>query len=178
MGIGVAAGVMAGVAVAGAAGDAYEQQQAARSENEQLSLISSSQQLQYQQKTLANYGQLQQMLSTQQAQATAAGVNLGSGSLNAIQQNTLNVGARTQSNLNIESMITQNDIESERNAVNNTMFARMFMDLGGAGKAGAQYAASVPTASNANDPNAIANNGAPTYNPNTQYGGFGMDFSS
>lgn len=173
--MGIPVAIMAGVAVAGAGAEAYEQQQGAKAETSQLNMIAASQQLQYQQKTLANYGQLQTMLAAQQAQATAAGVNLGSGSLNAIQQNTLNVGARTQSNLNIESQITQNDIQSEKDAVQNTLMGRLFGDLSGVGKSGTQLALSVPTSNN--NPATTPPPG-PTYNPTPEYKGFSMDFSS
>lgn len=88
--------------------------------------------LAHQQKTLANFDTMEKLLQHQTAQATTRGVGLGSPSLEAIQRNTMNIGAKEQSNLDIEENIFERNIDIEKSNVNQTLFAELFGEAAGA----------------------------------------------
>lgn len=109
-----------------------------------LDLVKEQGVLAHQQKTLANFDTMQKVLNSQIAQATTRGVGLGSSSLEAIQRNTLNIGAKRQGNLDIEESIFENNITAEKSNVKNTLFAELFGDAAGAASDFATASAKLP----------------------------------
>lgn len=95
----------------------------------QINLQAEQQRLQYQQKTLANYDLTNKILDRQLVEASAKGVSLGSPSLEALQRNTLNVGAKKELNLETEEGIFERNIRVERENVENTMTAQLLGNL-------------------------------------------------
>lgn len=96
---------------------------------ESLRLMSEQRQLQYQQKTLANYSMTNKILDAQLVQATVKGISLGSPSLEAIQRETSNVSARRQRNLNIEEDIFERNALIEKENVQMTLAAQLLGDV-------------------------------------------------
>lgn len=85
--------------------------------------------LQYQQKSLSNLDTLQKVLDSQIAQATTRGISLDSPSLEAIQRNTLNVGARRQRNLDLEKSLVDQNLSIETANVRRTLYTQLFGDI-------------------------------------------------
>lgn len=121
----VALAVVAGSDV----GKVVSQYASANAKEEQLNLESEQRQLQYQEKTLANYDLTNKILDRQVAEATVKGVGLGSPSLEAIQRDTTNISARKQANLNTEEDLFQRNVRLEKQNVQNTFYAQIFGDV-------------------------------------------------
>lgn len=110
-----------------------------------LDLIKQQGVLAHQQKTLANFETMQKVLDRQVAEATTRGVGLGSQSLEAIRRNTLNIGARQASNLEIEQNIFERNIEAEKSNVKSTLFAELFGDVASMASDFASVKSKMPT---------------------------------
>ena len=132
--------VLAFIALAGIAeiGKGIFQTQAAEQQEEALNLKSDLQVLQYQQKKLSTYSLLEKTLATQTAQATTRGVALSSASFNAIQRETVNIGSRELSNLDVEQDIMGRNIKIEKSNVRKTLYAQLFGDAADIGIAAAK----------------------------------------
>lgn len=128
MGIETAAIVMAAVATGATIGKMGMEYEAAQAREKALDLQATQQKLQYQQKTLSNLDVMEKVLDAQQAAMTTRGVAFTSPSFNAIQRATLNIGAKKQSNLEIERAIGEENIDIEKENVRNTLYAQLFGD--------------------------------------------------
>lgn len=95
---------------------------------EAINLAAKQRELQYQQKTLANYDTTNKILDAQLVQASARGISLGSPSLEAIQRETSNVGARRQANLDIEEDIFERNARIEKENARMSLAAQLFGD--------------------------------------------------
>jgi|SRR5882672_3409906 len=133
MGIETAALVIAIGATVGKMG--YEIK-GANEREEALELQSKQLEIQTQQKTLSNYAVLEKTLAAQEAHMTTTGAAFSSPSFNAIQRDTLNVGAEEQKNINLEGEIAQENIEIEKRNVRNSLYAQLFGDTAQAAMTG------------------------------------------
>ncbi len=133
--------VVAGTAEAG---KAVMQYGVSRQKLEGLELQRKEQELQYQQKTLANYDMTKKILDTQLAQASTRGISLSSPSLEAIQRDTLNVSSQRQKNLDTEQSILERNARIEKENVQNTLFAELFGDFVETGTAFAGVKSKLP----------------------------------
>lgn len=82
--------------------------------------------LQTKQKTLSNYDVMEKTLDAQIAHESVNGTAFSSPSFNAIQRNTLNIGARAGRNIETEGEIANENFESEKANVRDTLFAQLF----------------------------------------------------
>ncbi len=112
-----------------ALGKGYAQYQAMNEQEEALKVKSEQNNIIYQQKTLANYDLTNKILDAQLAQESARGVGLGSPSFQAIQENTLNVGAKNQRNLETEKSIFERNEDIEKQNVKLTFASQIFGDI-------------------------------------------------
>ncbi len=102
-------------------------QVAAASEKERsLQLQQQQSALQTQQRTLSNLDVMEKTLQAQIAHNTVSGTSASSPSFNAIQRNTLNIGARQAKNIETEGSIANANIEAEKENVRNTLYAQLF----------------------------------------------------
>lgn len=123
----------AGFAMAAIAAGATIGKMGAEKEAEQANLSAINQQsklltLQYQQKTMQNLELTDKMLSKQAAQLSTRGVAFDSPSFNAIQRETINIGARKGANLEAEESLGQQSLNIERQNVKSTLHAQLFGD--------------------------------------------------
>lgn len=133
--------------IAGAAegGKAFFQTEAASAKEDALALQAKQQQLQYQQKKIANLDLLENITQQQIAQATVRGYTLDSPSFNAIQRDTFNVAARRSRNLDVEESILDRNNAIERANVKRTLYAQLFGDVMEVGKMAASVYGKMPT---------------------------------
>jgi hypothetical protein len=145
MGIEVAAGAMLAISAASAAGQAVAQNAAANSRQQALDLQTKEMQVQAQDKTLSNYSVMEKTIAAQRAAQSVTGLAANSPSFNAIQRNTLNVGARNQANTELTSDIDMSNLEMEKQNVNNTLYAQLFGDVGQTANAAAAFTRVAPS---------------------------------
>ncbi len=145
MGLETAAIVMATVAVGAEVGKGVFQTVAASEKDKALELQAKQLTLQTQQKTLQNYDIMEKVLDAQAAHMTTTGAAFSSPSYNAIQRNTLNIGAKKARNTEIEGDLLQENIKTEKRNVRNTLYAQLFGDTAEAAFSVAKVAASMPT---------------------------------
>jgi len=134
--------VIAGVAEVG---KAYGQVNAAEATKEGLELQGKQNTVAYQQQTLSNYDVTQKLLDRQTAEMTTRGVAFSSPSFNAIQRNTVNVGAKEAQNLETEHNIFEENIAIEKRNVKDTLFANLFGDIAETGMSFASLATKFPS---------------------------------
>lgn len=120
--------IMATEAVAQGAKGFFEYQ-SSTARKEALNMQMKENQINYQQKTIANYDQMQKIIEAQQAEMTVRGVSFGSPSYQAIAGNTYNIGMKQQRNLDLEKRINETNISLERKNVKDTLFAQLFGDV-------------------------------------------------
>lgn len=141
--------LIAGAIAAGSTvGKIFFENKAATSQKENIDLQMGENHLQHQQKTLANYDAMQNLLDTQEAQLTTRGVKSSSPSFGAIQRNTINIGAKEQKNLDIEESLTDYNLRTEKKNVNDQLFASIFGDVANFGESAASLAGKTPTKTN------------------------------
>lgn len=145
MGIETAALVLGGIAIASKVGEADMQVKAANARTAALEMQAKQQTISYQQKTLSNYDVMQKAIATQEAAMTTRGVAFNSPSFNALQRETLNIGAKKQRNLDIEDSLTQANIDIEKSNVKNTLFAQLFGDVSDVAFQAASFESKRPT---------------------------------
>lgn len=145
MGIETAVFVMAGVAAAGEAAKMTYEVKAAHAKESALELQGKQLELQTQQKTLENYEVMEKVIDAQIAHMTTTGAAFSSPSYNAIQRNTLNIGARKARNIEIEGELAQQNIEIEKKNVRNSLYAQLFGDVAHIASTAASTAAKFPT---------------------------------
>lgn len=145
MGLEVAAIVLGGIAVASEVGKADMEYQAAQQKEKALDLQAKQMALQTQQKTLANYDVMEKVLDAQIAHQTITGTAFSSPSFNAIQRNTLNIGAKKQRNTDIEGELAQENIDIEKDNVKTTLYAQLFGDAANAASSAFTIAGKMPT---------------------------------
>jgi len=126
MGLEVAALVMGGIFVASEVGKSDQEIKAAKAEENALDLQAKQTALQTQQKTLSNYDVLQKVLDAQIAHQTTTGTAFSSPSFNAIQRNTLNIGAKKERNTEIEGDLEEANIDIEKKNVRSKLYAQLF----------------------------------------------------
>ncbi len=126
MGLETAALVMATVAVGAEVGKSVFQANAASEQEKALDLDAQQKQIETQQKTLSNYDVMTKVLDAQIAHQTLTGTAFSSPSFNAIQRNTLNIGAKKQRNTELEGELDQENIEIEKQNVKNSLYAELF----------------------------------------------------
>lgn len=122
--------VIAGVS---AAGKGLAQTASASSDMKALQLQREQNMISYQQKTLANLDMTKKIVDADSAEASVRGVGLNSPSLTAIQTNAFNVGAKNQSNLDIEQSLFEKNLKIEKENVRNTLWGNIFGDAAGIG---------------------------------------------
>lgn len=144
MGLETAAIVMAAVATGATVGKMGFEYQAAQQREKALDLQAEQQTLQYQQKTLQNLDVMEKVLSAQTAAMTTRGVAFSSPSFNAIQRATLNIGAKKQTNTEIEKSIADENIDIERENVRNSLYAQLFGDTANLAMQGASLYMKAP----------------------------------
>jgi hypothetical protein len=145
MGLEVAAIAMAAVAVGAEVGKAGFEIKAANEKEQALDLQGKEIALQSQQKTLENYDVMEKVLDAQIAHMTTTGTAFSSPSFNAIQRNTLNIGAKKQRNTDIESDLAEENIEIEKRNVRNSLYAQLFGDASTAAMSAFNVASKMPT---------------------------------
>ncbi len=129
MGLETAAIVMATVAVGAEIGKAVTQDIAADQKTQALNLQAKQLEIQRQEKTLSNYDVMEKVLQAQEAYMTVSGTSFSSPSFNAIQRNTVNIGAKKQKNTDIEGEFSRENIDIEKENVKNTLYAQLFGDV-------------------------------------------------
>jgi hypothetical protein len=142
---------LAAIAVGATIGKMSAENQAALANLHSIDQQAALSAIQYQEKNLQNLDTIDKMLSKQAAQLSARGVAFSSPSFNAIQRETLNVGARTAKNLRTENAISQESYAIERQNVSNTLHAQLFGDTANFAFGAATYASKVPTLPKAED---------------------------
>lgn len=133
MGLETAAIALATISVGAEIAKAGFEVKAAGEQQAALDLTSKQIKLNTQQKTLANLDVMEKVLNAQVAHQAVSGTAFSSPSFNAIQRDTLNIGAKKQRNTDIEGDILQANIASEKRNVRNSLFARLFGDVAHAG---------------------------------------------
>jgi len=108
---------------------AFQKNSAAESRLRSLDLQAKQSTIRHQQELLSNYDILEQTLHTQQAEASAKGIGIGSLSFEAIQRGTINKVAKEEKNLNLEESIFQRGIKIEKENVKKTLYASLFGDI-------------------------------------------------
>lgn len=141
MGLEIAALVISTIATGAKMGEEYNAKQ---SKENALDLQAEQQTLQTQQKTLSNYDMMQKVIDAQTVQMTVRGTAFSSPSFNAIQRNTLSIGAKQQANTDIEGDIAQSNIETEKANVQDTLYAQLFGDVAGFAAGTASVASKMP----------------------------------
>lgn len=129
MGFEVAVGALALVSAGAEVGKAISQNDAAASKTRALDLEANQIKLQTQQKTLNNYAVMEKVLASQEAAQTIRGTSFSSPSFNAIQRDTLNIGAKRQKNINIEGSLAEENIDIEKQNVKDRLISDMFSDI-------------------------------------------------
>jgi hypothetical protein len=123
MGIETAALVVAAVATVG---ESVAEVKAASERQHALDLQLKESKLKTQQKTLSNYDVLKKVTDAQIAHQTVTGTAFSSPSFNAIQRQTLNVGAKQQQNTDIEGGFEEKNLKIEKENVRNSLYAQLF----------------------------------------------------
>jgi hypothetical protein len=142
MGLETAALVLGGVIVGAEVFKGEEEVKSANAEEHALDLQAEETQLQTQQKTLQNYSVMEKVLDAQTAHMTTTGAAFSSPSYNAIQRNTLNIGAKQARNTEIEGGLEEENVKIEKENVQNKLYAELFGDVADtAGKAFSVYSA-------------------------------------
>jgi hypothetical protein len=145
MGLETAVIVMAAVSAGATVGKMGFEMQAANDREKALDLQAEQQTLQYQQKTLSNLDVMEKVVDAQTAAMTTRGVAFSSPSFNAIQRATLNIGAKKQSNTEVENDLSQENIDIEKQNVRNSLYAQLFGDVSNLAMQGASLYAKMPT---------------------------------
>jgi hypothetical protein len=128
MGLETAGFALAAISVGATVGKMSAEKEAEEANLSALNQQSQLSALQYQQKTLANLELTDKMLSRQAAQMATRGVAFDSPSFNAIQRETINIGARKEANQKTEESLAQQGISIEKQNVKNTLHAQLFGD--------------------------------------------------
>lgn len=142
----------ASIALAAISAGATIGKMSAEKEAEQANLSAINQQsklvaLQYQQKHMQNLDITDKMLSKQAAQLSTRGVAFDSPSFNAIQRETVNIGARKEANLASEQSLTEQSLAIERKNVKTTLHTQLFGDAAALGFGALDLSSKWPTAS-------------------------------
>ena len=116
--------IAAGATLAKASAEKSAEQANLSAINEQAKLLS----LQYQEKNIQNLENTEKILQRQAVQLSTRGVSFSSPSFNAIQRETINIGARKESNLKAEEALGEEVFEIERRNVKTSLHAQLFGD--------------------------------------------------
>jgi len=117
----MAKGATIGLAVAGAAED-YSGEQ---SQENALTVEGKQSMIEYQQKSLANYDMIENVIDAQTAAATTRGYTLSSPSFDATQIGTYNKGAQASQNIQTEEDISQDNIATEKQNVRDQFVGKL-----------------------------------------------------
>ena len=123
MGVEVAALVVAAISVGA---EATYEAKAANAKEQALDREADQMRLQSQQKSLKNYDVMQKVLDAQIAHQTTTGTAFASPSFNAIQRNTVNIGSKSEKNIDIEGQLASENIKMEKENVRNNLYAQLF----------------------------------------------------
>jgi hypothetical protein len=144
MGIDPVTLTLASIAVVSTVGKMTAEEQAAEANLSALDRQAKLNALQYQQKNLQNIDITEKMLSRQAAQLSTRGVAFDSPSFNAIQRETLNVGARKAANLQTEESLNKQAIDIEKRNVKTTLYAQLFGDVANVALGGTEIYRNAP----------------------------------
>jgi hypothetical protein len=144
MGLEVAAVVMAGVEVGLEVAKSSSQMSAAEAQTRALELQAEQATIQTQQKTLSNYDIMEKVLDAQTAYMTTTGNAFSSPSFNAIQRQTLNIGAKKGRNIELEGELQAENIEIEKENVKNTLYAQLFGNVANAANKAYSFSQKMP----------------------------------
>lgn len=134
------------VALGSTVAKGFEQDQAANEKDAALDLQAKENILSYQQKSLSNLDVTKQILDKQTAESTVRGINASmSPSFNAIQRNTVNIGAKEGRNLDTEQSIMEQNTDIEKQNVKDTLYAQLFGDVSDVGLSFAKLKGSAPS---------------------------------
>ncbi len=100
--------------------------------------------LQYQEKTIHNLEMTEKVLQRQAVQLSTRGVAFDSGSYNAIQRETINVGAKNESKINTEESLAKQGFEIERRNVKANLHAQLFGDAASLAFGGLDFLEKLP----------------------------------
>jgi hypothetical protein len=128
MGAETATFAMMAVAAGATIGKMSAEKQAEQADLSAINQQAKLQALQYQQKTMQNLELTDKLLSRQAAQMSVRGVAFDSPSFNAIQRETVNAGAKRESNIKTAESIGEQAYELEKKNVKNTFHAKLFGD--------------------------------------------------
>lgn len=123
---------MGAIALGADVGQAFAQYNSMQDDEEAIDRQAKVTQLQYLQKSIANYDSLDKLIASQKAMASVRGYTTDSASFNAIQRETFNAGGRMQQNLNTEKAIADLNAETERQKVRDKFQGEIFGDIAGA----------------------------------------------
>ena len=127
-------------------GEGVMQYKGAESKEAGLDLQAKQNILTCQQKQLSNLDSISKVLDRQEAQSTVRGIDASmSPSFNAIERNTLNIGAKEGTNLNTESTLMERNVDIEKQNVKNTLYGQLFGDAAQLGMSFAGLQGKVPT---------------------------------
>jgi hypothetical protein len=134
------------VAAGATIGKGVMQYEEAESKETALDLQAKQNILTFQQKQLSTLDSVSKVLDRQEAQATVRGIDTSmSPSFNAIERETLNVGAKEGRNLNTESSLMERNVDIEKQNVKNTLYGQLFGDVAGAATSFASLQSKIPT---------------------------------
>lgn len=119
--------------------------------------------LQTKQKTLSNYDVMEKTIDAQIAHEAVNGTAFSSPSFNAIQRNTLNIGARSQANIETEGDIAESNFEAEKANVRDTLFAQLFGNVANTAFSAAAIKSSAPSKAVSHDLGSISTKAASSY---------------
>ena len=120
--------IAAGISAASSLAGMYETTLAEQAAMEQIQIQEKEKQIQLTQKKTSIYSETQKVLQRQIAQSTTRGIGLDSPSFNAIQRDTINVGAKNSQNANLESEFAKYNAAAERENVRISTHAKLFGD--------------------------------------------------
>lgn len=145
MGLEIAGYVLAAISAGATVAKMSAEDQAAEANLKSIDQQAALSAIGYQEKNLQNLDTIDKMLSKQAAQLSARGVAFSSPSFNAIQRETLNIGARKAANLKAEGTIAQESFDIERKNVSNTLHAQLFGDAANFAFGAASFASKAPS---------------------------------
>lgn len=129
MGVETAAFTLAAISAGATIGKMSAEKQAADSNlsaiNQQSKLLA----LQYQEKTIHNLDVTEKVLQHQAAQLSTRGVAFSSPSFNAVQRETINIGAKNEAKIKTEKSLSEAGLDIERRNVKSTLHSQLFGDI-------------------------------------------------
>jgi hypothetical protein len=133
------------LAAAGTVGESYMDIKGEQAGEQALDLKEKADKLRFTQKTLSNYDVMQKVLDRETASASVRGVALSSPSITAEATDVFNLGAKEQTNIDIERAIARENISLERRNIQNSLFSKLFSNATSLATSLASAKAGMPT---------------------------------